>query len=515
MADEKPGSDAIASLQKEAAESLSEVTGGASAKGTTEPPVPLKEAESMASRARKKYDSTLRWVLGVFSAVGLLIFGSVPFADLEDVEFWPWAGTGLIVAGLGLVLVIMATIAGLELQDASLGELGRTLSLSGSDRPYWWFPRRRAAYDLSQILAADSSAHLGPGVDDVGSLIDRLGSLDRRWLQFQVGWDGSPGGPSDSDLLDSVSATSSITELARSELESTRKCLEELRKQWAGNVDAARRADIAQAILKQERRARWLADLQPSRAQLRRMARSVALTATLTRYLEHRKLLLDESLVSQLRGTYRVVWRWLILGATLTLAGGLTYTYAIANPSDGEAPLARVLVSLTKDTPSWTAVEECRDGNDSSDVTALEGLLVSSDDADGLQDGPFSFVTTRSGCDGETVDVAEGDGSYERSPAVDGASTVTDGVETWPVQPLLVSAVLKRNTAAWLAARPCRAGVRRADLLNLRALLREADRTDERRNGPFTIETADPRCDRTVTIKVANGQGSYRVIRRP
>lgn len=102
MAETAPG--AAAKAAADAAGTLKEALtklGGAWPGADAADPVP-DEAGSAARRARKTHDGLIRWMLGIFVAVGLLIFVSVPIVDLENVSFWPWAGFGLVIAGIRL-----------------------------------------------------------------------------------------------------------------------------------------------------------------------------------------------------------------------------------------------------------------------------------------------------------------------------------------------------------------------------------------------------------------------------
>ena len=59
----------------------------------------------MARNARQSYQKTARWMLAAFATVGVLIFGSLPFAAIADVELtWPdslWLIGGLRTRGGG------------------------------------------------------------------------------------------------------------------------------------------------------------------------------------------------------------------------------------------------------------------------------------------------------------------------------------------------------------------------------------------------------------------------------
>ncbi len=88
----------------------------------------------MARAARQSYQKTARWMLAAFAAGGILIFGSLPFAAIADVELrWPsslWLVGGLVLAVAGIVSAVVAVSMVSEPEDASLGELD---SVKGED----------------------------------------------------------------------------------------------------------------------------------------------------------------------------------------------------------------------------------------------------------------------------------------------------------------------------------------------------------------------------------------------
>ena len=62
-----------------------------------------------ASKTAQAYRTTAKWVLGAFVAVGVVIFGSLPFAGLADIDInnkiWPVSiGLGLAVAGIAVAI---------------------------------------------------------------------------------------------------------------------------------------------------------------------------------------------------------------------------------------------------------------------------------------------------------------------------------------------------------------------------------------------------------------------------
>lgn len=542
MADETPGG--LAAAIKAFEELLKKVTSPLPAEEESSAPSPpppaapetdaqkpkkkvADEAESMAARARKKYDGTLKWVLGLFSAVGLLVFGSVPFTNLAEVDFWPWAGVGLIAVGAGLICVIIGTTQGLELQDASLGELAHTLDGAEGKRPGWFRPRKRAAYDLREILSGnEASAHLGPGVTTVPELIARIGELEQRIMAEQVGWGGTGGPPTPTQLAGSTRSRLFVAELASKEATASKARIEELRTSLSATTPPPGQTVLQEALQDEVARYGDLLALAPPSSEAERRGRLDALRMARRRYLAHRELLLDESLVSQMRGTYRVVWRWLIIGGALTLAGGVSYAWAIGNPEDPSTGLrSAVTVDLVKDSKAWKAAKDCLGAGQVTDVQDLPGLLVSSDDQDGRQDGPFTFVVTKDDCEGQSIDVAEGDGAYQPKapaaptpPASSSApppTSPTSGALTSVTPPRVVRVQLRANTPAWRKARACRPSSSSRDLRNLRALLTARSLSDEQRDGPFAVRVTDARCGGTaLDLTVAEGDGGYRLTPR-
>lgn len=503
------------------------------------PPPP--EAADAAQRARKNYDSLIRWILGFFTALGLLIFGSVPFADLENVGMWDGAGQGLIIAGLGLIVVVLAATTGLELQDASLGELKDSLEYPPENRdgsvpraetgtgqtptaaaaaqsanaradqdkadkpklrtvgkPWRWLwvtAPSKASERLGLILYGhEREAHLGPGIESVGALISMIGTLEDELMKVETG-------------SQSPIKRKAIVEAVSNELQVTGKVLTELRTQLVN--DAPNKNTIGQQIRDQETRYSNLVNLLPSTDEIKQSGEEALKLRKLERYLWHRSLLLTESAVAQLRGTFRLVRGWLIVGAVLTLAGGLLYTSAVANPSE-EGINSLVLVNVVKDTEAWNALKKCASGD--SDIVELEALLESSRDADGLQDGPFSIIATEGECAGTEALIQDGGGKY-RLPLVGTtpeAQTPIEGEEANSV----VVVTIKANTQAWKQAAACRPANNADPLTGLLALLRDASDRDALGDGPFTISTIDVRCPGLV-ISVADGDGSYELQPSP
>lgn len=481
----------------------------------------LPEAADAAARARKSYDGLIRWILGVFTAVGLLIFGSIPFSNLEDVPLWdPFgAGQGLLLAGIGLIVVAWAATTGLEMQDASLGELKRTLGEpppeketaeaqtdpKAQERPWWYrfwlsiFPRKRAAQDLRATLyGEEKEAHLGPDITSVGALIKRIGDLEKAVKADETG-------ETQETVVVSSVALKARGEQARAELEVTEKALTELRKQLENTSDNEREV-ILQTISGQQERYRNLLKLLPEDV-VERSGETARCLREREIYLWHRSLLLDESAVSQLRGTFHVVRRWLALGAILTLLGGLMYGFALANPNNKGVD-SHVLVTVSEKAEAWKTLERCRTGD--GEITGLSALLLSSKDSDGLQNGPFTIVTIEpSPCAGTKADIGEGEGTYQLAPTATVSSSKTDAGKA-NTEVSLVEVTIKANSPAWRDAAGCRPANSPDDVRGLIALLRDASDNDALNDGPFTIETADTRCP-GLALSIGDGDGSYKL----
>jgi hypothetical protein len=539
----------------EAAKNLKEALEGFGAAGAANESPPggntpaTTEAADIAARARKNYDGLIRWILGVFAAIGLIIFGSVPFADLENVDMRDGAGLGLVIAGVGLIIVVYAATSGFELQDASLGELKNTLggppkpepapatgkparpadsareralqadagqpdrktdkegdAAKGSDKEQyskgpnaaWWWrwlwiaAPRRASQELGNTLyGPESEAHLGPGVTSVGALIKRIGQLEKEVMADETGGDNS-----------SV-ALKAIGDQAKAELQVTESALAELRKQRAEAPEEEHKRQISAEILAQQLRYRELVGLLPTPAVVKKSGQVAVKLRERERYLWHRSLLLTESAVAQLRGTFHLVRGWLVVGAGLILLGGVIYAYAVTNPDD-EGLNSHVLVNVPQGSEAWTALEKCRAGD--GDILGLDALLLSSDDTDGLQNGPFTFVAIEDNCAGTQVEIGERGGSYRPAPISGSTQQATAEAET--AESPLVAVTIKANSPAWRSAAACRPADSTDDLTGLVALLRNSSDGDARSDGPFSIETADVRCP-GLDLNIGDGDGSY------
>lgn len=306
---------------------------------------PNSPATQMAANARQSYQKTARWMLAAFATVGILIFGSVPFAAIADVDLTGpktvWLIAGLAVAVAGIVAAVVAVSLVNEPEDASLGELDNDLrSLQKTDEKgfLWinnkpvvktsrlrtlWNPRLAARVELVKILhGEDSSAHLGPNLESndrpasVTNLIRRLGELE-----------------SDHARLAPVVAKHQVAvdayEKRTTELS---KLLEELRTTKPNSTELNATSSLYTAAatkLDQER-----ATLTTKRQELAEIDNQLKL------YHDHRDLVLAESGVTQLRGTFRLARRILAIAAVLTLLGGTAYALSLPGTKQEQQPAA-------------------------------------------------------------------------------------------------------------------------------------------------------------------------------
>ncbi|GAA4380919.1 hypothetical protein GCM10023166_35440 [Paeniglutamicibacter cryotolerans] len=392
-----------------------------------EGPTPEKPvAKSVAERARAKYDILVRWIFSVLAAIGVLIFGSLPFVDLKDVS--PIiVVVGLFLAGLGICLVVWAVTKGMEPVDASLGEIKRAFEeiknaqkdhghrALAPKRPAWWHASWNSTLELYHILNGDErEAHLGPGVTSVEMLIDRIGELESALLRSDVGW----------NLDDPMPAWNA--ESWSGSLVGRQAAWEKLAPDLAA---ALKRAEEGAAAHATQDASSWtfatsywqaqyekLIAANPAETLAPMIAAQDAMDAALKTYLRHRSLILQESAVAQLRGTFRSVRGWLLIGGLLTLIGGITYAFGIANPATIQPPNTSIVVDLKADSGPWKSLSSCQ-GEKAADIKALAGLLYSERRGSEPANGTFSFIVTDQRCRasqiGMIIEVAPAEGSYD------------------------------------------------------------------------------------------------------
>jgi hypothetical protein len=388
-------------------------------------------AVQMACNARQSYQKTARWMLAAFAAVGLLIFGSLPFAAVADVELrWPsglWLVGGLVLAVAGIVSAVIAVSMVSEPEDASLGELDSDLrSVQKVDdkgfvfvkgKPVitvnklreWWNPRIACRIELASILhGPESSAHLGPNLEtedrqaSITNLIKRLGELESSHARLA---------PAVANL------TVSVTSYER-RLGELSTLLTELRARRAEDASVDKEIGTTSAM--------YLAaatKLDSERAALTTKQKELAeIDDQLAMYQDHRSLVLAESGVMQLRGRFRVARRILAVAAVLTLFGGTGYALALpsATAKDDTAvapaptPAPAPAPAYTTGLPATVVIH----GGTGAAAELPAGCLNRPLAAVWVGDtrvpptaGPFTALVTDTACVGE-VRVARGEGTF-------------------------------------------------------------------------------------------------------
>lgn len=321
-------------------------------------------ATQMAQTARQGYQKTARWMLAAFAAVGVLIFGSLPFAAIADVEItWPgsiWLIGGLLVAVAGIVTAVIAVSLVNEPEDVSLGELDsdlRKLQKTDDKGFIWinnrpvvtvnklqiaWNPRLSSRVELLNILhGPESSAHLGPNLESeerpasVTNLIKTLGHLESKHA----------------DLAPTVARHTVATESYEKRLTELTTLLTELRKRQSEHSDPTLDKEIGAASAMH---AAIATKLDQEQATLTTKKQALAeIDDQLKLYHDHRDLVLAESGVMQLRGTFRLARRVLAVAAILTLLGGTAY--ALSLPGATETKTAEQPTPAPEPTPPTPA----------------------------------------------------------------------------------------------------------------------------------------------------------------
>lgn len=389
-------------------------------------------AAQMARAAKQSYQKTARWMLAAFAAVGVLIFGSLPFAAIADVEIrWPsalWLIGGLVLAVAGIVSAVVAVSMVSEPEDASLGELDSDLRAiqKTDDKGYvfvkgkpvitvsklrtWWNPRLACRIELANILhGPESSAHLGPNLAtedrqaSVTSLIKRLGELESEHAKLA---------PVVANLSVSVASY-------EKRIEDLAKLLTELRARRAEDPSVDKEIGTTSAM-----QTAAATKLDSERAALTTKQKELAqVDDQLKLYQDHRSLVLAESGVMQLRGRFRLARRVLAIAAILTLFGGTGYALALpgATSSRSETPAAPAPAPKPEPAPAFAT-------GIAASVTIHEGTRAAAELPRACVDrpltavwvgdtrvpptvGPFTVLITDTACTGQ-VRVARGEGTF-------------------------------------------------------------------------------------------------------
>lgn len=376
----------------------------------------------MARKARESYQKTARWMLAAFAAVGVLIFGSLPFADVADVELvWPDSVLligGLVLAVAGIVTAVMAVSLVSEPEDASLGELDcdlRTVQrlkngefafdeagkpLFATDRlanlRRWWNPRLRAKVQLAEILhGTEADAHLGPNLGERPTVTDLIRKL--RELESKH----APLSPAVAKLAVTVATQEKRVADLTALLEKVPT--DEARTKYTEAADALDEARLDHAA---------------------KLTKLVEIDDQLKMYHDHRNLVLAESGVLQLRGTFRLARRILAVAAVLTLVGGTAYALSLpgstpeaeesvaAPPEEPAAPvyatgLAATVLVHEGTAPAAELPRECV-GRQLAATWVGAGRIPATV-------GPFTAVITDPACTGQLT-VERGEGTFALTP---------------------------------------------------------------------------------------------------
>jgi len=393
-------------------------------------------ATQMARNARQSYQKTARWMLAAFATVGVVIFGSLPFAAVADVELtWPnslWLVGGLVLAVAGIVGAVVAVSLVSEPEDASLGELDSDLRLvQKTDRNGFvfkdgkpvitvpklralWNPRLACRIELTNILhGAESAAHLGPNLVKAGSatVTDLIRMLQRLESEHSA-------------LAPEVAEKSVTVETHEKRTADLTKLLEELRKRHTEQPTDALAEQLTEVS---EKYATAATKLDAERLKLTTKTADLAEVDTrLAMYHDHRDLVLAESGVMQLRGRFRLARRILAIAAVLTLFGGTGYALALpgatergadtpAAPAPAPQPAAPAYAAGLPATvvvhegtnPARELPRECVDRE-------LSAIWIG-DNRVPATTGPFTVLVTDKACTGR-ITVGRGEGRFELTP---------------------------------------------------------------------------------------------------
>lgn len=281
----------------------------------------------MARTAVERYRNSMRWLVAAVAAIGLALFGSTAFAEgnpFGSPEGW----IGLALASAGLVLILTAATLVFEPEDASLGELAADFArLHGKFENRWslwrrvklWsFPRSAATWRLKQILHGDEhEAHLGPGHKTVAELLRSIGTCQTRRVNCAKGllrhrrW------------MAANESKRAIVSVDFALLLETRKGLDKAKTDYGQELNQPIAELIGLTKALRDEADREFRELATKQALLDETDHQLGMD------LLHRSVVLVESGVAQLRGTFRLSRRCLLFGAILTLFGALLYIVGV------------------------------------------------------------------------------------------------------------------------------------------------------------------------------------------
>lgn len=620
----KKGLPALSEAAQAAADVLTKVAAAIPGEdGGKEPESPItNEALEQLRWARKKYDSVVRWILGCFAAIGLIIFGSLPFVELTNVSSL-LVLLGLGAAALGLGVIVWAASRAFEPENASLGELDELLQRVDSwkkkkpNHPWrerWrphWRPRWKTACELHEIINLEPQTHIGPGMDSVRDLIVEIGDVEQRILTLRSGnvssatlehvnaridevrgrpFHDAPEnenpdaktralqdderatksklrgvlnaaygvGASEAELWADVpaievgpEALATAASRQAASVESRNSLVARARQvaialQRLPILRSGRRGDLVENDLAESRRlldelgvhVGLLPDelpkgteyhdpkplltprvdgakaVLPKASSLPDSAALMQAEARLKIRGEARDLLLAESGLAQLRGTFRVVRAMLLAGATLVLFGGATYAWALANPPITGLNTPVVVTLYTDDAKESIPALPTNCIVDETQNWSAKARLLTAEHPDDPNRGAFSVLLLDEQCLGERADIAMAQGlvalDFLKSESSD--SGAQDGPAA-PAEGPLIQATIVAGSDAWRAARAdCDVPV--GVDLTVTAILRSTAEDDGRADGPFAITIVDNTVcpSTTIPLEIASGEGTYRPL---
>jgi hypothetical protein len=306
------------------------------------PPSDASEIGRMAASIRAAGDAfkrTFRWMTGSVALLGVLLFGSGPFLTGGTLKHpfskggWP-VTVGLALIAIGLISSIIAATRVYEPEDASLGELIESFKELDDPAAVMSPARRESLTRFKQIVTGpEASAHLGPDILTLESLVATLGELDKTSLAADVERAGNLV------RLDAVTARwgglSADRKAVQSDLASSRDRVVKNDEIGYAAVEQARRRNTEMLMARLER-----IDVALSEADAELVAAQQALAVVETKvaqieskrqtYLAHRTIVLGESVVAQMRGTFRSARTTLAAGALFTLVGGVLYVSGLS-----------------------------------------------------------------------------------------------------------------------------------------------------------------------------------------
>lgn len=291
--------------------------------------------EDMAKRAKEVAEKAIHWITGVFGALAILIFGSLPFTKVGEVPggaptFWLSLGLGMAALGITGAVVAASTVS--EPCEATLTSLEQALNRrkgTGGNgevitkKLHWWNPadwnpRRKAEARLSRVFTGpERMAHLGPGMNSIRELNDELARLESRRLHHSA---------HTAEKRSLTEQAAKNVQLLREEEKLLHARFAEFEQKgdgWASEERGRVTRRIAELAVECDRVSRaWISgslEFMDHKSKLNEVE------ARLDVFTFHRHLVLTESAVMQIKGNFRFARFCIAIGSLLTLAGGSLY----------------------------------------------------------------------------------------------------------------------------------------------------------------------------------------------